>query len=264
MTQVEMQQNTEDEMPSYPETHDLRWLADTGFKIEKLREYIQGNVEFNKLHGRTETDLSYQMNTIFSLEEIECDLDEDIANEVMSHPAYPWLSGIKGIDEHYVGKILGSIRFWPPKKNATNEGTGKHRYAHTRGALLTYCGLGNNTATTKNPNSSKMRESNQKLNQYIFKQIDSLLAAKSHYHTYFQAELSASLTQHVDSGYKINEYVNEQLAQRARKATAILFLCHIYETVKLAINPEIGRESIQPIQNIDVFYNDPMNMVEKI
>ncbi len=263
MMQTTIQQQNEIEEIQYPEMHDLRWLADTSFKVEKLREYIQGNVEFNKLHGRTENDLSYQMNTISALETIEDNLSDDISDEVTSHPAYQWLVQIDGIDHEYIGKILGSIRFWPPKKNTMNEGTGKSRWAHTRGALLMYCGLGN-SVITKYPNSSKIRESNEKLNKYIYEQIDSILMAKSHYYTYFQSELSAATFQHINDGYELNDYVNSQLEQRAKKATAILFICHIYEIVKIELDPAKDLKNIQSIQNIDDIYNDPMTMIGKI
>lgn len=252
--------------PQYPQVHKLKWLVDTNFKVEQLIDCIAENIDFNKSFGKDDEDLDYQLSTVKSVKEIHNYLEANLVKELETHPAWNWLSKINGIDPVIMGKLVGAIRFWPPKKNVINENTGKSRWAHSQGALLMYCGLGivQDNQGMMRPQEQKeghARNANYKLKNYILSQVDLFLEVKNKYFDYYSAERENLINQYTENGISPFGENTPKLHTYAARATAVLFISHLWEVVR----SEIGLKSPAnnfPIQEINELYNEPWNMID--
>jgi len=84
----------------------LSALVDATLSIEKLR--VQNQIRITHLHlkGRDDPETNDLHKRIVELEEY---VDGRIAKLIVSHPAYPWFSRVKGIGKENIGKIVALV-----------------------------------------------------------------------------------------------------------------------------------------------------------
>lgn len=81
-------------------------LVKAGFEIEKLR--VAGMVRLSHLKRRGMWDVETE-KLVAELVVIEAYVDGRVGNLLLSHPAYPWFSRVKGVGGENIGKIVGPI-----------------------------------------------------------------------------------------------------------------------------------------------------------
>ena len=233
----------------YPDVSKLQWAVDIFYRIERLIDLIENNLNYNQIRSKdTSLDLSLQNLTKEKLVAVNSELERQIGTEIANHPGWAWLNSIKGIDPMLMGKVVGGIRFWPPEKNITNANTGKERWAHSCGALLMYCGLG------VYDKQREVRSMNLRLKKYIFDQTVKFIAQNNSYAKYY--EMKRGTKENVSLSSPIDP-VQNALDIRALRMTAILFMTHLWYVVQSTIDEsnKIFLSGIAP-------YNDPWKMVD--
>ena len=192
---------------------DLKFLTDTCSKLESILEHIEDNMQFNvESCNRDEDDLNYQYNSHRDIRRVIDDMDCAIMKEFGQHPLQSWI-GIDGFNPVLMGKIAGSIRFSPPKRNTTSNSTGRERWAHSEGALLTFCGLENR--------NNKNIKANRFLNKYIMAQVIELTAEN-----YSYRELNYKYTTTLEEA--LPNASAEYIKSEALRNTAVYFMKEIY------------------------------------
>lgn len=93
------------------EYNELRWLADMYMQTQKLRIGV-GN-RHSAIINETDQADSSQAHFLFELQQRLEDVEDDIVsrmkNSVKTHPAWPWISKVKGLGPTLSTKILGLI-----------------------------------------------------------------------------------------------------------------------------------------------------------
>lgn len=84
----------------------LTALVDATLGIEKIRVRSQVRQSHLALQGRCDEETD---NLIAELQRLESYTDGRIAKLLMSHPAYPWFSRVKGIGKENVAKVIGPV-----------------------------------------------------------------------------------------------------------------------------------------------------------
>ena len=232
----------------------LEWLSDFSFKIDRIQESISNSIWYDSKVLGQEHNFSYREDYLEQFEEMESNIDEVLQKCIQSHPSWSWLSQLKGIKPTIMCRILGNIRFWPPAQNSLNANTGKIRWAHTRGALLMYCGLGfvDNGKGGKKPQNFKKgqnRDANYKLREYIFEQVNWFLVEKNRYFDFYNDECE----------FLRNKYSsNKNIEDMGVRSTAVLFMTHLWDITQQELGIEIP-------ENTDKFhkpeYSDPWKMI---
>ena len=156
------------------EMYDLKFLTDTCIKLEYIFDHVTDNIDFNLYTcNRAEEELPYQYTCRADITGTIQYIEDSIVNEFAKHPLHEWSLSIGGINPVLMGKIAGSIRFSPPKRNSTSNSTGRERWAHSLNALLTFSGLENR--------NNKNTKANQSLNRYIISQTEELIVNNNKY-----------------------------------------------------------------------------------
>ena len=221
---------------TYPDNKELEFYTDYLIKFDTICSNLP---EF----ALTLKPVEDFFNTIDATE-------NEIIKSASHHPSWEWCSKLAGSDPVKMAKILGHIRFWPPQNNEINSSTEKPRWAHSRAAVLMFCGLG-----TFNENydwKQTDREPNSRLRSLVFDQIQDLIIAGGKYQKFFDYEKEK----------KLKLGTNEQNAHMAaKKATAILFINHLWEITRTNLDMEIYPiyHNLKPDR--EEFHN-PLNMID--
>ena len=207
------------------QTHDLKFLVDLHTKIQNIHDQVVDNIHFNSRCNRDTENLPYQNdweNRFFLMKE---KVWEDISIEVENHPVWEWASQLKGIRGDLLGLIVGSIRFTPPKTNITSNDSGRERWAHSIGALLTFCGLNDRN------NNQKQYHNNSRVLDHIRDQVFMLIQEGNSYHAPYQKFIQLQR-----EAYKSNYYepsiLEKKIKDQAVYNMQILFMKHIYLVVR--------------------------------
>src|SRR3989344_6480971 len=214
---------------SYPNLIKLEWAADIALKIRRLNQAIN----YNSIPIEHKIDIEI-LKDFFKkdVDALSNKINRELDTLVREHPAWHWLQKVDGINPALMGHILGSVRLWPPDGRKVNEMTGKERWAHSRGALLMYCGM-----VTGKRNDMNFSTTNIIIKDCVFEQVKLFIDKKNGYYSYFMKQ------------------TNDQYAL---KNTVILFLNHIWEVtrkeLKLAITPPFMRDG--------EVYVDPMEIIK--
>jgi hypothetical protein len=235
------------EQVQYPGIYKLKWLVDVTEKVNRLIEYVDNNIDYSLSHGQNEDDLKFQLLTKNKFLELNREIGEGISEELEFHPAWPWLNEIPGLDPLLSGKVIGAIRFWPPKNNVANPITGKERYAHSRGAILMFCGLAYSKGKDDNSNP------NYKLKKYLYSQVEKFLEVENKYYDYFIEYRNELEKNSNEATSEASSYMS------ALKSTATLFTIHLWEVVQRELGVSIPEATFNtPLQEK---YSDPWGMI---
>lgn len=88
-----------------PETN-LSHFTDVHMKVQKLRVATGNRLAHLKRQGRDD-DRSERIHKMTV--ELEETIEDFIAEDFVSHPTYPWISGIKGCGKEAAAKVIGLI-----------------------------------------------------------------------------------------------------------------------------------------------------------
>ena len=206
---------------SEAQTYDLKFLVDFHTKVYNLVEQIEDNINYNIRYHRNLEDLEYQNDWNDEVERMREKLLSHISKEVENHPVWEWASQLNGIRGDLLGLIVGSIRFWPPKINVTSQDSGRERWAHSVGALLTFCGL----------NSGKQYHNNSQILKYIRDQVFILIKEGNSYHAPYQKFIEMQRESYKNSTLELDT-MDKKIKEQAVYNMCILFMKHIYLVIK--------------------------------
>ena len=210
--------------------YDLKFLADVQMKVDNIREHVLDNIEFNLRCGRKESDLS---SKIVLMDTIDNELTYKIADEIdtliQQHPLWKeWGSAFEGVNPVLFGRVVGMIRFAPPKKNVTSNDTGRERWAYSADSLVNYCGFGNG------------RNYNNTMFNCMSDLINNLLEHKNSYSNYFgllldtkEGNMLANLQTNVDASVtELNDVQFERVHRDVFRAVSVQFIKDMYDVAQ--------------------------------
>ena len=210
--------------------YDLKFLADVQMKVDNVREHILDNIDFNLRCGRKEEDL--RSKTVLR-ETIDSELTSRISSEIRTlvhqHPLWTdWGKDFEGISPVLFGRVVGMIRFSPPKKNVTSNDTGRERWAYSADSLVNYCGFGNG------------RNYNSTMFNCMSDLINDLLEHNNAYSTSFgllldakENNMLANLQANVDSSLtELNDIQFERVYRDVFRTVAVQFIRDMYEVAQ--------------------------------
>ena len=269
---------------SSAEIDELPWLAKTAKELEKFRIRIGNSIDGQKNAGKAVSDHRFAFLDV--IEELESKADSLLKQESRKHPAWHWLCRMKGISAETMGKVLGNIQLWEPEEKTLNEDTGKLRYAHSRGALLMYCGLGvvpngDGTFRAQKPTKGATRDANYDVRSMIYWQIDLFKRQKNKYYQFYIQEKAKLHDEMARRGREVIPTPSAvqrkklegkegegtiwlgHLDNMATRATCSLFMCHLWEVTRESLGMEVPLPYPQAHLGHDMSgYISPWDMVD--
>ncbi len=144
------------------------FLVDAALAIEKLRVAAEVRQTHLKNNGREDPETDALFERINNLEEYA---DERIGKLLISHPAYPWFSRVKGIGNENIAKIVGLIDI---------------NKAPTISSLWKYAGYHVENGHAPHPIVGKKLEYNKQLRSMCWRVAGSLIKAGGHGGKFYQ------------------------------------------------------------------------------
>ena len=225
--------------------YDLKFLVDLNTKFYNILDQIDNNISYNVQCSRNPESMSLQDTWMANTNEIMAKLYYNVDTLIPNHPVWEWASQLRGINGGTLGLIVGAIRFWPPKVNVVSSENSRERWAHSIGALLTFCGLSMN----------KTYHNNSHILEYITEQVHILTRPGNSYYMPYNKFISLQYSDYKnnsDNDIDLDE-IDLKIEEQAFYNTCILFMKHVY----IAVNEAIGNDKIKE-ENISLLmsHND--------
>lgn len=181
--------------------NNLASYVDTSLSIEKLR--VASQIRQTHLTKQNKHDKNTD-EIVIKLIELEDFINDIIANNLESHPAYWWFSHVKGVGRENIGKVVGFIRI-KPEKGTDKEGNEKDLpYADTISSAWKFCGyaLDENGNTQKRTKGEKL-DYCAPLRSMLYRLGTSLLRAKGKFYDFYNDKKAQYERRYIEQGWKI-------------------------------------------------------------
>lgn len=240
----------------------LSALVDAALTIEKLRVQSQVRQSHLKLQDKDDPETNELHKRILDLESY---VDGRVAKLLLSHPAYPWFSKVKGIGKENIGKIVALVDI---------------EKASTISALWKFCGYAvENGHSMKRVKGGGKLAYNSQLRTMCWRLGSSLLRAKGVFYDYYIKEKDKYVSKYEGAGIKIvpalslpkvdgkkqegDGYISEgHVHNQALRKMIKLFLSCLWLTWREAEGLPITKPYAIGQLGHDSFI-DPWNMVDK-
>jgi len=175
---------------------DLPFWCDTALSVEKLRVACQVRATHLELQGRRneETD-----NLIELLVGVEGYVDGQLAKWVLSHPAYPWFSRVKGIGKENIGKVIGMVDI---------------ERAPTVSALWKFAGFAVEDGKAPKPKKGEKNTYNARLRTMCWRVGSSLMRAGGGFYDYYIVEKEKETAKLLLDGWTIKAAAKYDLEKK--------------------------------------------------
>lgn len=163
----------------------LGFAVDMQLAIEKLRVATQ--VRSSHLAKADKAD-PFCQDAHRRLLKLEQWIDGSVAQQVSSHPAYPWFSHVRGVGKENIGKVVGQIDFT--------------RAAYVS-SLWKFAGYHVVDGKSPRPVKGQKLEYNKNLRVMVWRLASSLMRAKGKYYAYYQEAKDQEVKKLVVQGIKV-------------------------------------------------------------
>jgi hypothetical protein len=174
--------------------NSLSNLIDASLTVEKLRVQSQVRLSHLKINERRDKETEGLHRKVVELEKY---LDKRIAKLIVTHPAYPWFSRVKGVGKENIGKVIYCIRVKPDSENPDLP------YADTISALWKFAGFAVENGHSPKRTKGEKLSYNSTLRSMTWRLVGNLLKAKGKFYEYYLNEKEKYVARFTSEGYKI-------------------------------------------------------------
>lgn len=163
----------------------LEMLVEAAIKVEKLRvqtQVRQSHLTRNERHDDLTDELLERTN------DLEKWIDKKVAKLILTHPAYPWFSKVKGIGKENIGKVVAQVDI---------------EKATTISALWKYAGFSVDNGKAPKRTKGEKLSYNSELRSMCWRVGKSLIMAQGRFYDYYKSQKERYVQRYTAEGISI-------------------------------------------------------------
>lgn len=213
---VDVIEEPEFEEKEYVHFNELRWLTDTYMQSQKIRIASQNRVRALEQQVDQGPETVFLNVLLNRFAEIEKDITKQMTKVLKHHPAWPWLTKVKGVGPTLATKLLGLI----PEDISSFTTVSK---------LWRYAGLAVIDGKAERPKKGEKLHYNVRLKTVMYLIAGSMIKSKSPYRLIY--DRAKSYYQQTRP-----EWTKAHIHMASIRKMQKVFLCHLWEEWRTQLN----------------------------